>query len=1088
MSRNDITARDLRLIERLSVVFGRSICFFGLLLAAPTAFGAKPTFVGDQEYLIDTWEAEDGLPENSAMAMAQTRDGYLWFGTLNGLVRFDGVKLTVFDPANTPQLPSPSVVNLHLDQRERLWISTYRGVVIHEGSRWRALQGTEDYLIRSFAERRNGDLLLTTFDGTILQFADDRLTQLPTPPDRPNNGYIGLVDETDRWWVAQIRYVGSWDGHAWTDAAALTNLNSDITGAGAARDGGIWLKAGSALYKLRSGMEVARIPLPSAFGNPWSITEDGAGNVWIPTINQGLWRIRANGDIRQWTDANGLSSNNARFAFKDREDNLWVGTSGGGLQRFSLRRAQSYGPENGLLERNVTSVWPDSADGIWAATFGKGMFRWSGGSIKPERLLREDRSLDSMTMTSVLTDHKARTWIGSWGLGLHVIDSRGFHPIPLTQTGPVIFSLFEDSRGRIWVGGNRETTFAEAENTHPVRLRSGDILSSVRCFAEDPAGTIWASTQEGLFRCESDHFVEVLHQGKSLRDIASLKFDADGTLWLGQLGRGLLCRKDEKLARVDLGFGQSPPGIYGILEDDAGFFWMPSNHGVLRAARRDLLAVVSGELDVAKCLAWGLSDGLLSADCSNTRQPNCARDANGRLWFATLKGISVIDPANLHLNTNPPPVQIESIVYQAPSKAAGSFISSVFSRKPLITDAEALSASGFLKREDGQAHGEPSDKSKFSIDAPFPRRVVLPAGSRNIEFRYTAPTFVAPEKTRFQVMLEGLDTDWRDVTAQRTKQFENLPPQEYVFRVRAMNNDRVWNETGASLAFVLQPFFWQTIWFRGGVVLLLINAGGVAAWLRLRRKHKRALVELERQRRHQAQIAHLDRLATMGQLASSIVHELAQPLGAILSNADAAEAFLQQEPPNLDEVRDIIEDIRKDDQRAGTVISRMRSLALRREITRTPLDLNELAREVVGLVRPDSLSRKVQLKLEVPSSPMPANGDSPHLQQVLLNLILNAMDATKDLPPDERRVTVKIQPTGTEIEISVYDEGHGLPSDCPDLFEPFFTTKPQGMGMGLPISKTIVEAHGGRIWAESNATRGATFRFTVPALNGKGPR
>jgi PAS domain S-box-containing protein len=244
----------------------------------------------------------------------------------------------------------------------------------------------------------------------------------------------------------------------------------------------------------------------------------------------------------------------------------------------------------------------------------------------------------------------------------------------------------------------------------------------------------------------------------------------------------------------------------------------------------------------------------------------------------------------------------------------------------------------------------------------------------------------------------------------------------------------------------------------------------------------RRRAEAEIQRQH-TELAHVTRVSTMGQLSSALAHELNQPLGAILRNAEAAEVFLQNESPDLDEVRAILADIRKDDQRAGTVIDRMRTLLKRRSLESSCLDLRELLEDTVALARPDALARKVELKLELPARLPVVRGDRVHLQQVVLNLILNGMDAMNGSLHAPRLLTIRAaNSNGASAEISVSDCGIGIePEATSRIFEPFFTTKANGMGMGLAISRTIIEAHGGRIWAENNAVRGATFTFRLPA-------
>jgi PAS domain S-box-containing protein len=245
---------------------------------------------------------------------------------------------------------------------------------------------------------------------------------------------------------------------------------------------------------------------------------------------------------------------------------------------------------------------------------------------------------------------------------------------------------------------------------------------------------------------------------------------------------------------------------------------------------------------------------------------------------------------------------------------------------------------------------------------------------------------------------------------------------------------------------------------------------------------KQAELEVLRQR---GELAHVARVSMISQLASGLAHELSQPLGAILRNAEAAELFLQEPSPDLDELRAILADIRKDDHRAGGVIDRMRAMMKRREFEHRCLDLGVLVDEVVTLVRPDAERRRVRLAPETDAVLPPVQGDQVQLQQVLLNLLLNAMDALDGNPSAVRIVTVRARSAGSAVEVAVSDNGRGIPADSlPRMFEPFFTTKPQGLGMGLAICRTIIKAHGGRVWVENNAGGGATFTFSLPVAEG----
>jgi ligand-binding sensor domain-containing protein len=338
-------------------------------LVAVSASAARPVFRSDPHHIIDAWETDDGLPENSATAIVQTPDGYLWFGTFNGLVRFNGVQFTVFNPDNTPQLPDADIVNLHLDKGGRLWVSTYRGLVVYADGQWRQLTRIEvesgDYA-RTFAERANGDLLITTFSGKLFEYSNGQVVELPPPPGEKGQGYLGGADEDGHWWAVQHKFIGRWEKERRVPMISPPDNLGTAVGFGPARDGGMWLLLGNELRRLRQGTEVARVTLSEPRGGVWSLSEDSHGNVWIATFDQGVCRVSTNGTMVWWGEANG-ESDHGRCIFEDREKNLWVGTSGDGLRRFTSRRIQYLAPEGGRKGLQVQSVWPDVDGGVWGA-------------------------------------------------------------------------------------------------------------------------------------------------------------------------------------------------------------------------------------------------------------------------------------------------------------------------------------------------------------------------------------------------------------------------------------------------------------------------------------------------------------------------------------------------------------------------------------------------------------------------------------------------------------------------------------------------------------------------------------------------
>jgi signal transduction histidine kinase len=255
--------------------------------------------------------------------------------------------------------------------------------------------------------------------------------------------------------------------------------------------------------------------------------------------------------------------------------------------------------------------------------------------------------------------------------------------------------------------------------------------------------------------------------------------------------------------------------------------------------------------------------------------------------------------------------------------------------------------------------------------------------------------------------------------------------------------------------------------------------GGLAGTLWFEHRRRQA-AELEA-RRHLATMTHLDRIGSIGELTASLTHELQQPLGAILRNSEAAALLLASGNSNLEDLREIVEDIRKEDKRATEIIRRMRTLLRREDLHEEQVDLNDVAREMVELIAPDAASRGVRVDVDIHSSPATVAGDRVHLQQALLNLMLNAMDAMRDTPSEHRRLVVAVAATNGHADVSVRDFGPGIPtSEMKQMFEPFYTTKKDGLGVGLSIVRSIIEAHNGSIDAENNADRGATVRFALP--------
>ncbi len=285
---------------------------------------------------------------------------------------------------------------------------------------------------------------------------------------------------------------------------------------------------------------------------------------------------------------------------------------------------------------------------------------------------------------------------------------------------------------------------------------------------------------------------------------------------------------------------------------------------------------------------------------------------------------------------------------------------------------------------------------------------------------------------------------------------------------------------GSDIRFRPPSLWTQYRWPIIATVVVVLVQGLMISSLLLERSRRRA-AELESRRRI-LEVIHLNRSATAGALSASIAHELYQPLGAILINAKAAEDLLKAQPPDLDEVKEILADIRRDDQRAGDVIRHLRGLLRKGEIEIRQFDLNDAVRDALDVLESEAHMRGVTLSVDQAPGTVPVRANQVHLEQVILNLATNGMDAMSTCAPGMRRLTLQTALVGdSEVEISVSDSGTGIPEDrLKNIFATFYTTKPQGTGLGLSIARSIVETYGGRIWAENRSTGGAVFRFTLP--------
>jgi len=780
-----------------------------LALVTPAAAQIQPAH---PPYLIDVWQTENGLPENIVNAIAQTWDGYLWCGTTHGLARFDGVNFKVFNGQNTPALGSGRIRQLFVDRRGALWITIFEGGLIrYQDGRFAAFalpprEKTTARTIFWVAEDESGTLWLTVEDGAVFRFAGGAFALASKDwPATERNIFRAYGDAQGRTWVATSTYLAQLDRGKILPPALAGKL-WEYQFLCPSRSGGWWIQTHGRVRLWRDGQWLAD-------GGKWvrpdrvveCCLEDRHGQLWVASLGKGVFCYSTNTpEPRQITVKDGLGSDLVRALFEDSEGNLWAGTRPGGLNRLRPALFKTYGRKDGLSSDLVTAIC-EGADGeVWVGTDGEGVNRLKDDVVEQ---FGAEQGLDSRNVRALLVDREKNLWEGSWAGGLYQFKTNRFfsrRDIPGRDT-PVA-SLFEDAEGRLWVGQRTLNQLVRLENgtATTVALPNPAPALDVIALTQDAAGNIWIGTDgSGLFRWKDGQCRRFTRQdGLSSDTVRALRAEPDSALWIGTVDGGLCRLKDNRFVACTTRDGLVDDVINHIADDGRGFFWLSSFQGIFRVSKVELNEFADGVRHRVRCEAYGKSDGLPALECPGGFQPAGCRTRDGRLWFPTIKGLVVVNPADVATNSVAPPVLIEEVV----------------------VDGEALPG---------------------AVDGRSPPTVR--PGQHRYEFRYTGLNFSAPERVLFRHKLEGLEDQWVEAGTQRTANYSHLSPGLYRFRVTACNQAGLWNETSAAFAFRVLPHFWQAWWFMGGAGLAGAAALAGTVFYMTRRKLKRELERVEMQ-------------------------------------------------------------------------------------------------------------------------------------------------------------------------------------------------------------------------------------------------
>jgi signal transduction histidine kinase/ligand-binding sensor domain-containing protein len=756
------------------------------------------------QYLVHSWSNKDGLPHPIVSDVIQTRDGYLWLATQGGLARFDGVRFRTFRPRDTPALRVASVKALEEADDGTLWAGSYGGGLVRylagEFTAFGTEAGLPTLLVRALAKSADGKLWVGTEDAGVLLFDGERVVQrLGKAEGLPSNFVRALLISRsgDLWLGTDTGGLSRFkEGRltSWTVAEGLAGQT--VTDLLEDRNGALWIATTRGLQRLDEDRLITYGPAQGLTSDYiYSLGEDSDGNLWVGTGGDGLVRY-AGGTFSSLGVEDGLPSAFVWDIAEDREGNLWIATEAG-LARLQAGPFVMWGRKQGLLDDQVRGVVQTRDDSILVGT-PHGLARLSGDAI----VQPTHPGLADAYIWSLLETRDGDTWVSIDGVGLaRIRDGEITRFAPEDGIGSdIVWSLAEDAQGTIWAGTN-QGGLARYANSQWTRIRLADGLGAdvVRAVLVDQADDVWAATiGGGLSRIRGDEVTTyTTSDGLGSDTVLALYEDGDAHLWVGTLGGGLSVRLGETFVTLPSS-GFAPTTIGSFVEDDQGYLWMGSDHGIRRAERNQLVALARGERSDAPTLGFGPQHGLVGSPGTGFT-PTSWKSRDGRLWFTTTQGVGTLDPKQLDLQPRPPPLVIEELL----------------------------------------ANHEPVDVY---------REVVLPPGTFDLELRYTAANLGAPDGVRFRYRLKGFDRDWVEVADRRVAYYTNLPPGRFRFEVTAANDDGVWNPVPAVLELRLLPRFYQTWWWKALMVAAALLFLYGLHRLRAGRLELRAAVAEERNR------------------------------------------------------------------------------------------------------------------------------------------------------------------------------------------------------------------------------------------------
>ncbi len=744
------------------------------------------------QYRFDAWTTDNGMPQNGLRGITQTPDGYLWFTTFDGLVRFDGVRFTTFNKGNTKGIVNNRFTGLFQDKEGNLWANTYEDGVLTVYRNGVFSTYTADEVpgqnIREIKYDETGELRFQAED-------EDRNGR--TWYRLQNNKFVFLEKEQPK--VAILEYQGK-SGTKWIITPTATKAvragvektyplkiqqKNFIVAAYEDKLGNLWIGENVVHRIGNSGSETFTDKQNVPSSNYHSFWEDDDGSLWMASgglLGSGVGLLQyKDGQFFHWGTEVGLSNPDIYKVFKDRENTTWLITNKG-LNRLRKEVIKGYSTKEGLMNAEVYPMYRDSKENIWIGT-AKGLSIYRNGKFSsvllPAPLNGEGgKNYAAMSIQSLWEDPRGALWIGIYG-GLFVYQDGKVQALK-EEAGTAAYAIQPDHNGNVWVATNKGILqYKDYEFVAAYTSKNGlpnDLVTSIH---EDATGKLWFGSYGGLLEFKDGKFIAYTKKnGLSGDTVRSIYEDKEGTLWIGTYDAGLSRFKNGRFVSYKEENGLFNNGVFAIQEDAHGNFWISSNRGIYRVKVKDLHDFTEGKITKIHSISYGKADGMLNTECNGGRQPASLKDKDGKFWFPTQEGVVILDPEAETYSALPPSAVIEEATIEKVQIQIGNGIS-------------------------------------------------IKAGQRNVEIIYTGLSLIKSEQIKFKYKLEGFDPDWIDAGTRRTAYYSYLPPGNYKFHVMAANSDGIWNNQATTIPVQMKPFFYQTSWFYvlgfAGVIVSLVG-------------------------------------------------------------------------------------------------------------------------------------------------------------------------------------------------------------------------------------------------------------------------